>query len=224
MEFNLIEALGKLAMLYLPLLFSLCFHEYAHAFVAKIKGDNTAELMGRLTLNPFAHMDIVGTLVLPVMAILMSWGFLFGWAKPVPVNPRNLKDPLKDMFWVSLAGPLSNVLLALLAGVALFLVLIFGAGTAGGAAFKEMITMFIYINFLLAIFNLIPLYPLDGAKILARFLPYDWNRFLEERQAQLNMALVILFVLGGFRFLAYPIHFFTFHLIQTVENLAYLVS
>ena len=98
---------------FVPFLFALCFHEYAHGWVAKLRGDNTAQTMGRLTMNPLVHMDLVGTLILPMMAILNpGMGIFFGWAKPVPVNERNLKNPRIDMFWIALAGPASNLFLA----------------------------------------------------------------------------------------------------------------
>lgn len=111
---NLVEIVGKVAGTFIPFLFALSFHEFAHGWVAKKRGDRTAEQLGRLTLNPFAHADLVGTFILPLMGILSGWA-MFGWAKPVPVNPRNLKDPKNDMFWVAAAGPLSNFLLAVVA-------------------------------------------------------------------------------------------------------------
>ncbi len=98
------EYLAKVALYFVPFLLALSFHEYAHAWMAKRKGDTTAEFLGRLSLNPTVHMDILGTVILPLVAIFFSGPF-FGWAKPVPVNPRNFKDPVKDMFWVALAGP-----------------------------------------------------------------------------------------------------------------------
>jgi Zn-dependent protease len=111
---NFVEIGHKLALFYVPFLFALCFHEFAHGWIAKTRGDNTAELMGRLTLNPMAHADMIGTFALPIMAIVFSVPIFFGWAKPVPVNIRNLKNPRVDMFWIALAGPASNILLAVL--------------------------------------------------------------------------------------------------------------
>src|SRR5687768_7506099 len=109
----------KLATQFVPLLFALCFHEFAHGWVAKKRGDNTADMLGRLTLNPMAHADPIGTFLLPISAILFQSPILFGWAKPVPVNERNLKKPLSDMFWIALAGPLSNIFLAVVSALVL---------------------------------------------------------------------------------------------------------
>lgn len=203
-DFNLVEVGYKLGIYFVPFLFALCFHEYAHGWVAKRLGDNTAESLGRLTLNPVSHADILGTYILPIMAILFATPF-FGWAKPVPVSGRNLKNPTRDMFWIALAGPLSNLLLATLATLVLAFVF---AGFAGSSApaLLEMIKVFILINLFLAFFNLLPLHPLDGGKVVARFLPYEWNRWLEMNQGTLSMILIAAFLLGGFRFLAYPVY------------------
>lgn len=202
-QMNIIEILGKLAGTFIPFLFALSFHEFAHGWMAKRKGDSTAEQMGRLTLNPFAHADLIGTFVLPIMGILSGWA-MFGWAKPVPVNPRNLRNPKNDMFWVAAAGPLSNVLLAVLGGFALVLMSRFLQHSETTLAIAEMLTFFIFINVLLALFNLIPLHPLDGGKILERFIPYSLNRKLEENQMTLQIVLIGFFIVGGFHFLAEP--------------------
>ncbi len=111
---------GKLGLFFVPFLFALCFHEFAHGLVAKWRGDNTAERMGRLTLNPMAHADILGTFILPISSIVFGIPLFFGWAKPVPVDPRNLKNVRTDMFWIALAGPASNVLLAIVSAAILF--------------------------------------------------------------------------------------------------------
>lgn len=197
--------IAKVALQYLPFLFALCFHEYAHGWVARLKGDRTAEVMGRLTLNPFVHMDPIGTFVIPILMFSGATGGipLFGWAKPVPVNERNLKNPVNDMFWVALAGPLSNLLLAFV-GMFAF---VFVSNHVGNsiAGLGPMLEIFVYINLALAFFNLIPLHPLDGGKVFARFLPRDVNNWLEENQGTLNIALIILFVTGAFKIIAYPV-------------------
>lgn len=194
----------------MPFLLALSFHEYAHAWMAKRKGDTTAEFLGRLSLNPLVHMDIVGTVILPLVAIFFSGPF-FGWAKPVPVNPRNFKDPVNDMFWVALAGPVSNFILAALAVIILlvtaFIFTFFLPDSVSlFSAIKEFFSIFILINLFLGVFNLLPIHPLDGGKILARFLPFSWNLFLEKNQMILNLALVYLFITGGLRVLAVPVY------------------
>lgn len=115
-DINLIEVLAKLGIQGAPFLFALCFHELAHGYIAKRKGDNTAEVMGRISMNPFVHADLIGTLILPVAGILAGIGgmnggngFIFGWAKPVPVNSRNLSKPKEDMFWIAIAAALGQI-------------------------------------------------------------------------------------------------------------------
>lgn len=206
MQFNFIEFGAKVGLFFVPFLFALCFHEYAHGVVARWKGDRTAEIMGRLTLNPLAHVDWVGTVLLPLLAIQMGFPF-FGWAKPVPVNERNLRNPAKDMFWVALAGPLSNVLLAVIGWALIIVVLTLFRGTSFGPAMFEMLKVFIVINLFLAFFNILPLHPLDGGKVIARFISYNANRWLEENQFTLQMVLVVLFITGGFWFIASPVYY-----------------
>lgn len=198
-----LEIAVKVGLFFIPFLFALCFHEFAHGYIAKLRGDNTAEMMGRLTMNPLAHMDWIGTVGLPILAIITGLP-LFGWAKPVPVNPRNLKDPKNDMFWVAIAGPLSNILLFVL-GLIVFGVFYHVLRLPGSSPAWDMLKTFLYINLLLAFFNMLPLHPLDGGKVLERFIPYQWNRWLEDHQYHLNMALLLLIMTGGFSILAKPI-------------------
>lgn len=210
-DFNLIELLAKLGVQFVPFLFALCFHEYAHGYIAKKKGDNTAELMGRLTMNPFAHADLIGTFILPLAGILAGiggmnggHGFIFGWAKPVPVNGRNLSHPKEDMFWIALAGPLSNLLLAAIATLGFVVASVTLQSASILSTTQALLGNFIVINVLLCVFNMIPLHPLDGGKVLARFIPHNWNRVLEENQATLQIALIMIFVAGGFSLLRAP--------------------
>ncbi len=211
-----LELAVKVGLFFVPFLFALCFHEFAHGFVAKMRGDNTAEMMGRLTLNPLAHVDWIGTVGLPIMAIIFQLP-LFGWAKPVPVNPRNLKDPKNDMFWVALAGPMSNILLFVV-GVISFYFLYRFMGVTRGTALGQMLVMFLYINIFLAIFNLLPLHPLDGGKIVERFLPYNANRWLEDHQYQLNMVLLFLIIFGGLRFMLIPAQYLINSSLNFIES------
>ena len=215
--------IARFFTLYLPLLFSLCVHEWAHARTALMKGDTLARDMGRLNLNPLSHADMIGTVFLPLLSIFTGLP-VFGWAKPVPVNPGALRNPVKDMFWIALAGPLSNFILAVF-GAVLMAVLYILSSLFPIFSLEILIftlEMFIYINLLLGFFNLIPLHPLDGGKVLARFLPAEWNFHLEQWQGYSSIALIALFVLGGFRYLAIPVLWISSGLIEWAQNTARL--
>ncbi len=176
-------------------------HELAHALTADYFGDDTPRVNGRLTLNPLAHLDPIGSLLL-----LVAW---FGWAKPVPVNPYTLqrKSPAALM-WVSLAGPASNLLMAILAAIPFRLGLVskydaalamFQAANNFFPTLPQILYIFIYINLLLMLFNLIPIAPLDGEKIAEYFFPPSWSRFLETIRpygSLILMAIVLLGILG----------------------------
>jgi len=196
---------GKIAIFYVSFLLALCFHEFAHGFIAKKRGDNTAEIMGRLTMNPMAHLDWLGTVILPIVGFISALP-VFGWAKPVPVNPRNLKDPKNDMFWVAIAGPASNFLLAIVGTIAWGVLARGDLGLAMTPFLREFLGIFILFNLFLAVFNLIPIHPLDGGKVMARFLPAEANRFLEDNQMILSVALLLIIVTGGIQFLVYPVY------------------
>ncbi|MBL7555384.1 MAG: site-2 protease family protein [Bdellovibrionaceae bacterium] len=204
-------------LIFFPFLFALCFHEYAHGWVAKLKGDNTAEMMGRLTLNPLVHMDIVGTLVLPLISIfsISSGGpsFFFGWAKPVPVSARNLKNVKNDMFWIALAGPLSNLLLALIAAFVYVLVVTRVAPDMQEIV-KKLFVSFLITNASLAVFNMIPLHPLDGGKVLARFLPASINYKLEQNEHISGFILLFIFISGLGAIISYPVRWIAQGLLQ----------
>lgn len=210
---DFLEIASNVLPIYIPFLFSLCVHEYAHGWVAKKFGDNTASLMGRLTLNPVAHADIMGTVVLPIVGIAANWGFI-GWAKPVPVNERNLKHPVAEMFWISAAGPGSNIILGLIAAFGWALSIRFISDPSQRSFMKSFMENFVSTNMMLAIFNIIPVPPLDGAKIIGRFLPQSLNDQLEANQNAIGMIFMILLFSGVLRFLAYPIHYSSMVLIN----------
>lgn len=148
------------------LILSVSFHEFSHGWAAYKLGDPTAKFLGRLTLNPLAHIDVMGTILLPVMMFLFT-GFVFGYAKPVPVNFSALRNPKRDMMLIGFAGPLSNFLVALL--FAGFLKI----GLTTYSFLRELLISGISINLILAIFNLIPIPPLDGSRVLMGMLPYS---------------------------------------------------
>jgi len=204
---DLLDSGRRIATEFIPFLFALCFHEFAHGWVARLRGDRTAEMMGRLTLNPLAHMDPIGTFLLPLSAILFHWPFSFGWARPVPVNARNFKNIRTDMFWVALAGPLSNILLALVAAFGFAFSMRFMQDSVYFPAVRGIIYAFIGSNLILAVFNMLPLYPLDGARVLARFLPASINHRLEQNEFGSSMILLFLIMTGALQFLIVPVQF-----------------
>ena len=151
----------------IALIISIIIHEMAHGYAANWLGDPTAKLAGRLSPNPLVHIDPVGSILIPAVLFLSSAGFLFGWAKPVPYNPYNLKNQKWGEALVAAAGPLVNILLAVI-----FSLLIRSAGTLGlSPSFVDLASFIVYINILLAFFNMIPIPPLDGSKMLLALLP-----------------------------------------------------
>lgn len=157
----------ELVLIVPAVLFAITIHEYAHGWAAEKFGDPTARLMGRLTLNPLAHLDPIGALMLVLVRI--------GWAKPVPVNPHNLRNPRRDMIWISLAGPVANLLAALALGTVVRLLAASGASLGPlTAPLVLLLALGVMIDVALAIFNFIPIPPLDGSKVLAGLLPDRW--------------------------------------------------
>jgi Zn-dependent protease len=188
---NIVQTIAVYA---LPVLFAITVHEAAHGYVARHFGDNTATLMGRVTLNPIKHIDLIGTIVVPLVLYVVTAGqFLFGYAKPVPINFGQLRHPKRDSVWVALAGPVSNLIMGLAWG-ALFYILI-GLGVRE-PFFLKMCQGGVVFNALLFVFNLLPLPPLDGGRVLVGLLPYKQAAALS-RIEPYGMYILIALIIAG---------------------------
>jgi len=211
MSINLSSLLIAFVMFIIPMLFAITFHEAAHGYIAKIRGDNTAYLMGRVSLNPLKHIDPLGTIILPSIMFLIGTGFLFGWAKPVPVNFNQLKNPKWDTILVAVAGPLANFIMAVI-----WFILWERIPNSG---FNQMAYFGIVLNLMLMVFNLIPIPPLDGSRIISAFLPdqtaIQYNRL--ERWGFLIILALLFIPFGNTNILAgtlFPIVYDLFSFIQ----------
>jgi Zn-dependent protease len=188
---NLIQTIAIYA---LPVLFAITVHEAAHGYVARYFGDNTAWMLGRVTLNPTKHIDPVGTILMPLILYFATSGaFLFGYAKPVPVQFGRLRNPKRHMIWVALAGPAANLLQALLWGILLYLLQ--GAGISE-PFFVKMCQAGVLVNVVMFVFNLFPVPPLDGGRILVGLLPYR-QAMLVSRIEPWGFFVVMGLVLAG---------------------------
>ncbi len=190
MEFQFIFSL-------IVLLFSVIIHEVSHGYAALFLGDRTAEYEGRLTLNPIPHIDMVGTIILPALSLMLPGSLLFGWAKPVPYNPYNLKNPRRDEAIIALAGPLSNFLLALIFGLFIRFYLVPNALINDGIG--VICLVIVLVNLTLMIFNLIPMPPLDGSKIITALLPDMWMK-VRTKVEQFGFLGVIIFLIFLWQF------------------------
>lgn len=203
----------------IPVLFAITVHEVSHGFVAKYFGDKTAAMLGRLTLNPIKHIDLIGTIIVPIF-LLLTTSFVFGWAKPVPVDMRNLKKPKRDMAFVAAAGPISNLLMAI--GWALLMKL--GIAMAQndlsfGIPLFEMGKAGITINLILGILNLIPIPPLDGSRVLSSFLPTRAYQAYNAIEPYGFFILLALMLAGAFKYIIGPPFQYCFKLIAHIVGL-----
>jgi Zn-dependent protease len=189
------------------LIFSAVIHEVMHGVVADKLGDPTARLMGRLTLNPFKHLDPFGSVILPLLLALVPGGIIFGWAKPVPYNPYNLKDPEKGAAMIAAAGPLSNFAIAVVFAAIFQVVAALNLG-AFGLSLGQLIETIVVINVILAVFNLVPIPPLDGAKVAMAFMPDSWGSFkvFFRENNPYGWFILIAFIFFGFAIIS-PIIF-----------------
>jgi Zn-dependent protease len=179
-----------------PLLLAIILHESAHGWVAEKLGDPTARNLGRITLNPIPHIDPIGTIILPAILILAQSSFLFGWAKPVPVNPYYFQNPRKGMLQVALAGPVTNMSLALLFGLVFRFLHFFGLEEGVFLSLTIMVIWGVIINLVLAVFNLIPIPPLDGSKILMGILSEEKAEKFAQIERFSFILIILLFTIG----------------------------
>ncbi len=192
---------------FIVLILSIVLHELAHGYAAYFLGDPTAKEQGRLSLNPIRHLDPLGSFLVPLLCFLSGSGFMLGWAKPVPVTPRFFQSPDWGMLWVALAGPLVNVFVAILFA--------FMYHFSIGGHHHALLILSLYgvqINLVLALFNLLPIPPLDGSRILYPFLPYQGKHFFRALEPYGIALLFILFYFDGFSFFVLPV----FHFVLTV--------
>jgi Zn-dependent protease len=193
----------QIATLFVLLIGSLTFHEAAHAWTANKLGDPTARILGRLSLNPAVHIDVIGTIVFPLIALLTGVP-LIGWAKPVPVDMRNLRHPRRDFAIVALAGPISNLVLATV-GAIIFKVMPDPGSGASGEMIARVLILFVLINVLLAVFNMIPIPPLDGGNVLMGILPEPMAAVIDRLRPWGFMLLYVLMLTGLLSAMTMPV-------------------
>ncbi len=202
------DLIQTIAVYALPVIFAITLHEAAHGYIARMFGDPTATLAGRVTLNPIAHIDMVGTVLVPLGILLTSKilggpPLLFGWAKPVPVDFNRLNKPKRDMLWVALAGPAANLWMAIMWALSVRLML--DAGVLRDSFWFQMAVIGIQINLVLMALNLFPLLPLDGGRILYSLLPSHWAMQYGRLEPYGMVILIVLLITGSLWVMIEPI-------------------
>ncbi len=199
------QLIYKIAIWAIPVLFAITVHEVAHGWVANKLGDGTARMLGRLTLNPVKHIDPIGTILVPLILLVLPGGFIFGWAKPIPVNTRNLKNPKRDMAYVAIAGPLANLAMAFIWLALAYVSHSLLTDPALRIGFSSMATAGILINIVLMLFNLFPIPPLDGGRVLSSLLPIKQSLMLDKIEPYGFFIIIGLVYLGLFNAILSPI-------------------
>jgi Zn-dependent protease len=216
---DIIQVIQAIAVGAIPVLFAVTLHEVAHGWMARRLGDSTAEKLGRLSLNPIKHIDPVGTIIVPILMLMFS-PFIFGWAKPVPVSFGNLNNPKRDMVWVAVAGPLANIAMGIFWALVFKLTYTFGlAQSVAGEWLLSMARIGIIINALLAAFNLLPIPPLDGGRVLRGLANESIGYYLDRIEPFGLIILVVLLVSGVLQVLVGPMLVMVISLIQLLVGL-----
>jgi len=207
----------KIAVLALPILFAITVHEAAHGWMAKLLGDRTAEMLGRVSLNPLKHIDPIGTILVPLVVFFMS-GFVFGWAKPVPVNYRNLNNPRRDSALVALAGPGANLIMALLWALAILLgIALLQSAQWFAVPLILMGVAGVLFNTVLMVLNLLPILPLDGGRVLNALLPPRMAQAYSRLEGYGLIIVVILLATGLLGYVLWPLVGLTISLLPATD-------